>query len=178
MCTTPSSHHFRVRHRASGTPTQRSDAGFLCTCPRPGLVKSSSSCSLNVSTPHPPSSAHPEELPGCLGQVAADAPALRCPPLLPSFAPPWKGGRTAVLAFQAVGRAAAAPACCLADGEIISKPFPSSHPLLLQDHTGFPGGTQSAEPTAEAGQLARLPPSTHPSDPHLSWGKGILGKGI
>lgn len=34
----------------------------------------------------------------------------------------------ALLAFQAVGRAAAAaaPVCCLADGEIISKPFPFS----------------------------------------------------
>lgn len=37
---------------------------------------------------------------------------------------------------------AAVPACCLADGEIISKPFPFPPPLLLQDHTGCPRGTQ------------------------------------
>ena len=68
-------------------------------------------------------------------------------PWLPStpseFCSSLAGGMTALLAFQAVGRAAAAvPACCLADGEIISKPFPFPPPLLLQDHTGCPRGTQ------------------------------------
>lgn len=153
--------------------------GFSEPVPSLGWFKAakSSSCSLHLSSRL--SSAHLEEPPGCQGQVALNASAPSCPLLFPSYAPPWKRGEDGSPCFQAVGRtaAAAAPACCLADGEIISKPFPFSTapPLLLQDHAGRPCGAQSAEPAAEAGQLAQLSPSMSPSDPHLSWGKGLLG---
>lgn len=109
---------------------------------------------------------------GCRGQIKADAPAPGCPPLLPSSVPPWRGGRTALLAFQAVGRAAAAvPACCLADGEIISKPFPfPPPPSLAGPHWLSPWDSVQSLPLKQDSWPGSLPPRTPQPSP-------LAGKG-
>lgn len=116
--------------QSSELPPSTGRLGFSEPVPSLGWFKAakSSSCSLHPSTCL--LSAHLEEPPGCQGQLAVNASAPSCPLLFPSYAPPWKREEDGSPCFQAVGRtaAAAAPACCLADGEIISKPFPFSTP--------------------------------------------------
>lgn len=99
------------------------------------------------------------------GQVAADVPAPSCPLPLPSYAPPWRGGKDSSPRLPGAWQSSGCRGSSRqpGDGEIISEPFPPPPPPLpLQDHTGCPRGAQSTEPAAGAGQLAGSLPAGTP----------------